>query len=261
MHPHDLLHQLPVREIDVMEDAAAQERVRQLLLRVGGDDHDGALLRFHCPLGLIDVELHLIQLPQQIVGELQIRLVNLVDQEHHLLLAVKSLPQLAQLDVMGDVIHALLAELPVIETLDGVIHVQPLLGLGGGLDVPYDQPLPKSLRHGLRQHGLARARLPLDQKRLLQRNRDIHAGHELLAGHIFPGSLKSLSLHSATCPFRCHPQSESAPGRTASTQFPPKPVRPVNRNHLSLEFHSLSCYDILNAKSSRNHETKENKVI
>ena len=36
-------------------------------------------------LGLIDIKLHLIQLPEQVVGELQIRLVNLVDQEHHLL--------------------------------------------------------------------------------------------------------------------------------------------------------------------------------
>ena len=178
-----------------MEDAAAQERVRQLLLRVGGDDHDGALLGFHCPLGLIDVELHLVQLPQQIVGELQIRLVDLVYQEHHLLLAVKGLPQLAQLDVMGDVIHPFLAELPVIKALDCIIYIQPLLRLSRRFDIPDNQPLSQRFRHGLRQHRLAGARLPLDQKRFFQCNSDVYTGHQLLAGHIFPGTLKSLFLH------------------------------------------------------------------
>ena len=32
--------------------------------------------------GLVDVELHLIELKQQIVGELDVGLVDLVDQQH-----------------------------------------------------------------------------------------------------------------------------------------------------------------------------------
>ena len=39
------------------ENAAAQERVRQFLLRVGGDDYYRAVLRLHRALGLIDIPL------------------------------------------------------------------------------------------------------------------------------------------------------------------------------------------------------------
>jgi hypothetical protein len=41
---HDAAHELRLGEVDEVEDAAAQEGVRQLLLVVAGDDHDGALL-------------------------------------------------------------------------------------------------------------------------------------------------------------------------------------------------------------------------
>ena len=189
-----------------MENAAPQKRIRQLLLRVGGNDHNGALLCLHGALCLIDIELHLVQFPQQIVGELQIRLVDLVNEKHYLLFAVKGLSQFAQFDVMGNVVHTFLAELPVIETLNGVIHIQPLLGFGGGLDIPNDQPLTQGFGHGLRQHGLARAWLSLDQKRLFQRDCNIHTGHQLLTGHVFSGSLKSLFFHAVPCTLGSSPQ-------------------------------------------------------
>ena len=95
-----------VREGDVVEDAAAQEGVGQLLFRVGRDDDDGALLCLDRLLGLGDVELHLVQLPEEVVGELQVGLVHLVDQQHHLLVGGERLAQLAQLDVLCDVVHA-----------------------------------------------------------------------------------------------------------------------------------------------------------
>ena len=108
------------------------------------------------------MELHPVQLPQQVVGKFQVRLVYLVDEEDHLLVVGEGLPQLAQLDILLNVVHPLAAELAVVETLDHVVDVEPVLGLGGGFDVPDDELLPQRLGDGLRQHGLARARLPLD---------------------------------------------------------------------------------------------------
>ena len=130
MHLDDLAHQLFVRKIDEVENTPAQEGVRQLLLRVGGDDDHRALLRGDRLLGLRNVELHLIQLPQKIVGELQICLVDLVDQQNHLLLRAERLAQLAHLDIPPDVVHAALAELAVVESLHRVVHVEAILGLG-----------------------------------------------------------------------------------------------------------------------------------
>ena len=86
MGAHNLFHQLFIRKVNVMENASSKKRVRQLLLRVGGDDHDGALFGLHRALGLVDIKLHLIQLPEQVIGEFQIRLVDLVNQKHHLFL-------------------------------------------------------------------------------------------------------------------------------------------------------------------------------
>jgi hypothetical protein len=41
VHLDDRLHRLACRGTDVVEEAAAQERVRQLLLVVGGDEDEG----------------------------------------------------------------------------------------------------------------------------------------------------------------------------------------------------------------------------
>ena len=177
MHPQDLLHLLLIRELDVVEDAPAQKRVRQLLFRVGGDDDDGPLLGPHRLLGLRNVELHLIQLPQKVVGELQVCLVDLVDEQHHPLLRAE---RLAQLDIVADIIHAMGAELAVVEPLDHIVDIQAILSLGGGLDVPDDELFTQGIRHRLGQHGLARTRLALDEQRLFQRHRDIHRQHQLL---------------------------------------------------------------------------------
>ena len=82
MHLHDRAHGLRVREADVVEEAAAQERVGQFLLVVGGDHHDRPPPRLDGFAGLVDEELHAVEFEQQIVGELDVRLVDLVDQQH-----------------------------------------------------------------------------------------------------------------------------------------------------------------------------------
>ena len=82
MHVDDGAHGLGVGELDVVEEAAAQEGVGQLLLVVGGDDDDRAVPGLDGLVRLVDVELHAVELLQQVVGELDVGLVDLVDQQH-----------------------------------------------------------------------------------------------------------------------------------------------------------------------------------
>jgi hypothetical protein len=93
VHGHDAPHQLQLGEVDEVEDAAPQEGVGQLLLVVAGDDHDGALRGHDLVAGLGDAEAHAVELVEQVVGELEVGLVDLVDEEHHPLLARERLPE------------------------------------------------------------------------------------------------------------------------------------------------------------------------
>ena len=65
-----------------MEDTAPQERIRQLLLGVARDHHHRTVLRRDRLVELGDVEAHDVELVQQIVGELDVCLVDLVDEQH-----------------------------------------------------------------------------------------------------------------------------------------------------------------------------------
>jgi hypothetical protein len=65
-----------------VEDAAAEEGVGQLLLVVAGDDDHRAQGGHHLVAGLDDAEAHAVELVEEIVGELQVGLVDLVDEEH-----------------------------------------------------------------------------------------------------------------------------------------------------------------------------------
>ena len=183
-------HHVLAGEGDIVEDAPAQEGVGQLFLRVGGDDDDGALLGGDGLFGLGDVELHLVQLPQQVVGELQVGLVDLVDEEDDLLVGGEGPPQLAQRNQFLDVIHPFAAELAVVEPLDGVIDIQAVLGLGGGLDVPNDELFAQGLGDGVGQHGFAGAGLPLDEQGLLQGDGNVYNPQQVLRDHVLAASLE-----------------------------------------------------------------------
>ena len=179
-----------------MEYAAAQEGVGQLLLRIGGDNDDGAVLGGDGASRLRDVELHPVQLPQQVVGELQVGLVDLVDQQDHLLLVRERLAQLAELDILFNIVHAFTAELAVVQTLDGVVYIQAVLSLCRRLDVPNDELLAQGLRNGLGQHSLAGAGLALDQQWLLQRDGDVDDAQQVLRDNVLAASLEF--VHSVT---------------------------------------------------------------
>ena len=179
MDPEDGFHLLLLRELDVVEHAPTEESVRQFLLCVGGDDDDGALLGLYGLLRLRDVELHPVQLPEKVIGKFQIRLVDLVDQQDHLLIGREGFAQFTQLDVFFNVIYASVSKLAVIEPLHNVIDIQAVLSLGGGFYIPDNELFPKSVRHGLGQHGLAGARLTLDEQRLLQSHGNVDGFHQV----------------------------------------------------------------------------------
>nr|GFC42671.1 hypothetical protein [Tanacetum cinerariifolium] len=60
VHIDDPLQGGAVREGDVMEETAAQERIRQLFFVVRGNDDDRALFRLDRFVDLVNVELHLL---------------------------------------------------------------------------------------------------------------------------------------------------------------------------------------------------------
>ena len=75
--------------------------------------------------GFVDEELHAIEFLQQIVGKLDIGLVDLVDQQHRPLVRDEGVPQLAALDVVADVRDALVAELAVAQPRHRVVFRAP----------------------------------------------------------------------------------------------------------------------------------------
>ena len=194
MNFDDFVHRLPVGEIDVVEEAAAQKGVRQFLLVVGGDHHDGPLLGGDGLGKFVNEELHAVEFLQQVVGKLDVGLVDLVDQQHHPLVGLERLPQLALLDVVADVPDPLLAELGIAQPGDGVVFVEAVDGLGAGLDVPLDEPQAQGFGDFLRQHGLARAGLPLDEQRAFEFDRRVHGHAQLVGGNVSVGAVKNHGL-------------------------------------------------------------------
>ncbi|MNQ71277.1 hypothetical protein D3C85_859400 [compost metagenome] len=173
-----------------MEEAAAQEGVRQLLLVVRGDDDDRALLGLDGLVGLVNVELHLVEFLQQVVGELDVGLVDLVDQQDDPLFGLEGLPQLAFLDVVANVVDLVGIQLGIAQAAHGVVFVQALVRLGGGLDVPGDQPSAESRGQLLGQHGLAGTRFALDQQRTLQGDGGVHREFQVVGGDVGLGAFE-----------------------------------------------------------------------
>ena len=174
-----------------MEEAAAQEGVRQLLLVVGRDDDDGAVPGRDGLPCLVHEELHAIEFEQQVVGELDVGLVDLVDQQHLGVVGLERVPQLAADDVVGDVGHARVAQLAVAQAGHGIVLVKALLGAGGGLDVPFDQGRAEGSRDLVREDGLARAGLALDQEGALQGDGGVDGDLEVAGGDVAFGGVEA----------------------------------------------------------------------
>ena len=210
VHVDDLAHGVGVGKADVVEEAAPEKGVGQLLLVVAGDDDDGAGPRPHRLLRLVDEELHAVELQQEVVRELDVGLVDLVDEQHRLPLRRERLPQLAAHDVVGDVVHPGFAELRVAQSGHRVVLVESLLRPGGGLDVPLDERPVEGARHLDREHGLPGARLALDEERAPQRRRGVHRDGEVAGGHVAVRAVEPSVVHHR---LRCRVARNGSVGR------------------------------------------------
>ena len=82
---------------------------------------------------LVDEELHAVEFLQQVVRKFDVRLVDLVDQQHHTLFRVERFPELALLDVVSDVLHTLVTELGIAQARDRIVFVETVESLGGAI--------------------------------------------------------------------------------------------------------------------------------
>jgi hypothetical protein len=88
---------------------------------------------------------------EEVVRELDVGLVDLVDQQDHALLGVEGLAHRSELDVLTDVVDILISESGVVETLDGVIDVEPVLSASRAPNVPAKKGHLQGLGHRLGQ--------------------------------------------------------------------------------------------------------------
>ena len=194
VHVHDLAHGVGFGELDEVKEAAAQKGVGQFLFVVRGDEHQRPVLGLDEFARFVAVELHAVDLAQEVVREFDVGLVDFVDQQCHGAVGREGLPQHALDDVVADVLDALgavaIVELAVAQAAHGVVFIQALLRLGGGLDVPLQQGHVQRLCHFFGQHGLAGAGLALDEQRALQRDGRVHGKHQVLGGDVSLGTLK-----------------------------------------------------------------------
>ena len=190
VHVDDFLHGLRFGKLDVVEKAAAQKGVGQFFFVVRGDEDQWPVLGFDEFAGFVAVELHAVDLPQQVVRKFNVSLVDFVDQQRHRLVSGEGLPQHAFEDVVVNVLDFFVAQLRVAQARDGVIFVQALLRFGGRLDVPLQQGQFQCLGYFFGQHGFAGAGLAFDQQRFSERGGGVHGQHQVFGGDVVLGTLK-----------------------------------------------------------------------
>ena len=145
-----------------MEDTAAQERIRQLLLRIGGNNHNRTVLRFDSLSRLWNVKFHLVKFPEQVVRKFQIRFIDLIDQKNRLLFLLKCLSHLSEADISGNIINAVRTKLAVVKTLYRIVHVKTVLCAGRRFNIPDQKFHIEGSGNRLREHRLSSARFSLD---------------------------------------------------------------------------------------------------
>ena len=152
----------------------------------------GPMFRLDGLVRLVDVELHAVEFLQQVVWELDVGLVDLVDEQHRALIHRERLPQLALADVVADVGDPRIAELAVAQPADGIVFVEALQRLGGGLDVPFDQRRADRFGDFDGENGLPRARFTLYQQWSLQRDGRVDGDLQVVCRHVV---LRALEPH------------------------------------------------------------------
>ena len=102
-------------------------------------------------------------------------------------------------DVVRDLVDPRVAELAVAQARHRVVLVEALLRLGGRLDVPRDQAQAERLGDLVGEHGLAGARLALDQERSLQRDGGVDRDLQIVGGDIILGTSKFHRIALVDC--------------------------------------------------------------
>ena len=123
MYANNLGHQAFIRELNIVENAPAQKGIRQLFFRIRCDNDDRALVCPHSTACFRNIKFHLIQLPQQIIGKLQVCLVDLINEQYHLLVTGKRLSQLAEFHILFNLLNVSHAHLAVIEALHNIVDI------------------------------------------------------------------------------------------------------------------------------------------
>ena len=102
----------------------------------------------------------------------------------------EGVPQLAALDVVADVVDALVAELAVAQARDGVVLVEALVGLGRRLDVPLDDRYPERVGDLERKRGLAGAGLAFDEEGAAERDGGIDGHLQVVGRDVAAGAIE-----------------------------------------------------------------------
>lgn len=103
MHPDYFLHQLSVREFNVVEYTTPQESIGKLFLSIARDDCYRPVDGFNGLISLRNIEAHFIQFIEKVIGKLNVSLIYLVDEKHYLFRRSEGLSQFAQLYILLDV--------------------------------------------------------------------------------------------------------------------------------------------------------------
>src|SRR5215472_4749291 len=177
-----------------MEKAAPEKGVRQFLFVVRRDDYNRTMPSLDRAARLVDVELHPIELEQQVVRKFDVSLVDLVDQQNRRLSRLERLPELSRHYVVGDIVDTLVAELAVAQARNRVVFVKALLRFGCGFDVPGDQIPVDAAGNLMRQYRLAAPRLAFDEQRALQRYRGIDRNLQVRRNYVSVGARETSHL-------------------------------------------------------------------
>src|SRR5947207_8301086 len=193
----DPMHRFVVGKTDVMKKAAPEKGVRQLLFVVRRDDYNRTMPSLNRAARLVDVELHSIELEQQVVRKFDVGLLDLVDQQDRRLWRLERLPELSRRDIVGDIVDALVAELAVAQARNRLVFVKALLRFGRGFDMPGDQIPVDASGDLMRQYRLAAPRLAFNEQRALQRDRGIDRNLQIRGHYISIGPRKTSHARSA----------------------------------------------------------------
>src|SRR6185295_2913995 len=161
-------------------------------LVVGRNNNDGAVPGLDGLVRFVNIKLHAIEFLQQVIGELDVGLVDLIDQQHRPLAHGEGLPQLALADIVADVGDAGVAELAIAQAANRVILVEALQRLGRRFDVPLKERGLDRLGDFDGENRLAGAGLALDEQRSLQGDGGVDRDLEILSGDV---GFSALELH------------------------------------------------------------------